>query len=169
MRNFRSSSRKYLRTMTLNLKSIRRFEMKLPQFNAEASLGSTMGRYVGGGLLTFLPGGLIARLGAIEPQQALGVGTIFGGDCFGSVDQCLDRFCVNLPPGKQRAECFAACQQPSVCGDCRCTCTPDCVRTCLRTCTKSTPSAILTCSASCIPLPGVPFPDDGFGTVSTNP
>jgi hypothetical protein len=138
--------------------------MKLPQFNAEASLGAAMGIYGGGGLFTFLPG----WLGAVKPQQLVGLGSIFGGDCFGSVDQCINNFCVNLPPGKQRAACFAACQQPSVCSGCSCSCTPDCVRTCLQTCTKSTPSDILRCSESCVPLPGFPFPDSGSGTVLTN-
>jgi hypothetical protein len=133
--------------------------MKLPQFNAEASLGSAMGIYGGGGLFTFLSGGL----GAVKPQQLFGLGSIFGGDCFGSINQCIDNFCGKLPPGPLKAKCFAACQQPSVCCDCRCACTPDCVRTCLRTCTKSTPSDILRCSGSC-----VPFPDNGSGTVLTN-
>lgn len=144
--------------------------MKLPQFNAEASLGPTRGVYGGKVVRLRTKTAFAVRTRTIEPQQAFGVGTIFGDDCFGSVDQCLDRFCVNLPPGKQRAECFAACRQPSVCSGCSCSCTPDCVRTCEVECTRSTTSgsAILRCSGSCIPLPGFPFPDNGSGTVLTN-
>ena len=141
--------------------------MKIPQFTAEASLGPARAVYGAENIRLRTKTAFVARTGSIEPQQAFGVGTVFGGDCFGSVDQCLNTFCVPLPPGKQKAACFAACQQPSVCGDCRCTCTPDCVRTCLRTCTKTTPSDMLTCSAACVPLSGFPFPGNGF--VSTNP
>jgi hypothetical protein len=161
--------------------------MNIPGFAAESSLGPTMGMYIVPGFTAAsslgparaVYGGenvrlrtktaFAARTGSIEPQQAFGVGTLFGGDCFGSVDQCLDTFCVNLPPGKQKAQCFAACQQPSVCGGCRCSCTPDCVRTCEVECTKSTTSgsAILKCTRSCVPISGFPFP--GNGSVSTNP
>jgi hypothetical protein len=135
--------------------------MNLPKFNAEASLGPTTGIYVGKAIHFRISGGVIVRLGAVKPQQLFGLGSIFGGDCFGSTDQCIDSFCSLLPPGPQKAKCFAACQQPSVCGDCRCTCTTDCVRTCLRTCTKSTPSDILTCRGSCFPFPN-------NGSLSTN-
>ena len=143
----------------------------VPQFTAEASLGPTRGVYGGKIVRLRTKTALAAMTGTIELQQALGVGTIFGGDCFGSADQCENRFCVNLPPGKQRAQCFAACQQPSVCSDCSCSCTPNCVRTCEFEWTRRTTSgsAILKCTGSCVPVSGFPFPDNGSGTVSTNP
>jgi hypothetical protein len=141
--------------------------MKLPQFTAEASLAPARALYAGG-FSRLHSRAAFQVTGTIKTQLAFGVGTVFGGDCFGSVDQCLNTFCVNLPPGKQKAECFAACQQPSVCSGCRCSCTPDCVRTCEVECTKSTTSGsdTLRCTKPCVPLPGFPFPGSGF--VSTN-
>src|SRR5262249_36539756 len=143
----------------------------VPQFSAEASPGPTHGVYGGKTVRLRTERAFAVMTGTIEPQQAFGVGPIIGGDCFGSVDQCKDRFCVTLPRGKQRAECFAACLQPSVCSDCNCSCTPNCVRTCEVESTKRTTSgsAILKCTESCVPLAGFPFPDNGSGTLSTNP
>lgn len=133
--------------------------MSMPVFNAEASLGPTMGIYRGKAVHFPISGGFLARLGAVKPQQLFGFGSLFGGDCFGSAEQCFETSCSSLPFGPLKAKCHAACQQPSVCGDCRCTCTPDCVRTCQRECTRSTPSAILRCRRSCFPFPDKLAPD----------
>ena len=143
----------------------------IPGFGAESSLGPAMGMYMGKSAHFWTNRGFAAGIVSITPEQSSLLATIIGSDCFGSVDQCLDRFCVNLPPGKQRAECFAACQQPSVCSDCSCSCTPNCVRTCEVECTRRTTSgsAILKCTGSCVPVSGFPFPDNGSGTVSANP
>jgi hypothetical protein len=126
--------------------------MNVPRFAAEASLGPALGVYRG----TAAPPGtaFAATTAAIEPQQRGGFGNRFGVDCFGSADQCENKFCVNLPPGKQRAECFAACQNPSVCSGCQCSCSPNCNRTCGVTCTRRTTSgsAILRCTGSCFPF-----------------
>jgi hypothetical protein len=124
--------------------------MNLPRFTAEASLGPAEWIYRG----SAAPAAFGATTATIEPQLRPGFGDLFGVDCFGSAEQCENKFCVNLPGGKQRAECFAACQQPSVCSGCQCTCSSDCHRTCGVTCTRSTTSgsAILRCTGSCFPF-----------------
>ncbi len=127
--------------------------MNMPGFDAESSLGPTKGIYRGKAAHFRISGGFVARLGAIRPQQLFGFGSIFGRDCFGSTEQCFQTFCSTVPFGPPKAKCFAACQQPSVCGDCRCT-----FGRCERVCTRSTPSASLKCRRSCFPLP--PFPGE---------
>src|SRR5215203_3216815 len=101
--------------------------MNIPQFSAEASVGPSVGIYRGNA-----GRGFAATLSAVKLQQRFG--PIFGGDCIGSLEQCFETFCKHLPFGPQKAKCFAACQQPSVCSDCRCTCSSNCVRTCEREC-----------------------------------
>ena len=132
--------------------------MNMPGFTAESSLGPTLGIYWRNAVNFRTSGGFVARPGAVKAQQLFGFGTIFGGDCFGSPEQCFETFCSSLPFGPPKAKCSAACQQPSVCGDCRCTFNPDGVQTCQRTCTRSTPSDILICKRPCFPLP--PFPEE---------
>src|SRR5215469_10885430 len=85
------------------------------------------------------------------PRQLEAV--VFGGNCFGSVDGCIDKFCLNLPPGPQKASYFAAFGQPSACSACSCSCNSNCDRTCERICTRRTTSGsdILTCRTPCIP------------------
>lgn len=94
-------------------------------------------------------GGSTAAIGLRIGMAPAQITSIFGGDCFGSPANCKDRFCNLLPPGLLKAKCFAACDQPSLCGECNCTCRPDCTRTCTQTCTKSTPSVVMTCTAPC--------------------
>jgi hypothetical protein len=127
--------------------------MRVPEFAAEASLGPSKINYRGRAIQPRGGGGTAVGSGAMYPQQFLpgGLGSIFFPDCFGSFDNCLATFCNHLE-GKDHAKCFAACQQPSVCDDCVCSCAPNCIRTCQRTCTKSTPSAILRCTGSCRPV-----------------
>ncbi len=128
--------------------------MRLPEFVAEASLGPSKNIYRGQAIQPRGGGATVAGPGAVHPQQFLGggLGSILFPDCFGSFDNCLETFCNHLE-GQAHAKCFAACQQPSVCGGCVCSCAPNCTRTCQRTCTKSTPSAILKCRGSCLGLP----------------
>lgn len=123
--------------------------MNIPQFTAEAALGRPRGSYRAKAVH------FIGRGRGIDPQQFSRFGNFLGGDCFGSTEQCIETFCVNVAPGKQKAACFAACGQPSVCSGCSCSCSPDCTRTCLRECTRSTTSgsAILRCRRSCFPFP----------------
>ncbi len=125
--------------------------MNLPGFDAEASLGPTLGIYGGKAVQFRISGNFVASLGTVNPQQFLGGISAVVGDCFGSTDQCIDRFCSTATPGPEKAKCFAACQKSSVCSGCRCSCSPNCNRTCLRECTRSTPSAILRCRGDCFP------------------
>src|SRR6266481_8832908 len=76
----------------------------IPGFGAESSLGPAMGMYMEKSAHFWTNRGFATGIVSITPQQSSLLATIIGSDCFGSVDQCLDRFCVNLPPGKQRAE-----------------------------------------------------------------
>jgi hypothetical protein len=130
--------------------------MRIPEFAAEASLGPSKNHYRGRAIHSRGGGATVARSGAMRAQQSLppGLGSILSPDCFGSFDDCLARFCNHLE-GKAHAVCFAACQKPSVCGGCVCSCGPDCVQTCQNTCTKSTPSDTLTCTGSCPGLSNV--------------
>lgn len=127
--------------------------MSLPGFDAESSIGPSKGIYGGRAVHSPGHGGMAAGLGHVHPQQLLGdgLGSILFGDCFGSFENCLETYCFGLV-GQQRAKCFAACQKPSVCSDCFCSCSPNCIRTCQRECTKSTPSVFLRCRGSCFPF-----------------
>src|SRR5262249_18983317 len=89
--------------------------MGAPGFTAEATLYQASGHYRTGG--DFHQAG-----GALLPAQA-------SSDCFGTTAQCRQNFCDGLT-GRERAQCFAACARPTVCGPCVCRCSPDCTRTC---------------------------------------
>lgn len=125
--------------------------MNLPGFHAESSLGPALGAYRGQAINLKTHGSLVTRLGAVTPAQLTGRFGVLVPDCFGSTENCIDNFCSTLEGGPEKAKCFAACEKPSVCGGCDCTCSPNCARTCRRTCTKRTPSYVVTCRGSCFP------------------
>lgn len=132
--------------------------MNMPGFHAEASLGPALGVYRGVAVHS-RSGNTVA----VKPQQllaprigigGLGVGGVVGiFDCHGSTQQCIENNCIGLPV-KQQGICRSACQQPSKCSGCVCTCSPNCARTCQRTCTRSFTNAaggfiVLTCRGDC--------------------
>src|SRR5436305_8185099 len=104
--------------MTAKLENNRRCEMNIPGFDAEASLGPTLGMYRGKAVHSRISGGFVARLDAVKPQQLVGFGTTIA-DCFGSIDQCQN-LCSHDTP-HQKALCLTACKRLSVCEGCRCT------------------------------------------------
>jgi hypothetical protein len=127
--------------------------MGVPGFCAESALGPSKGIYRGQARYSPSSGGMAAGHGGLQPQQLIGRGPLSSlfGDCFGTLDDCLDTHCAGLS-GQERAKCFAACQKPAVCKGCSCSCSPNCVRTCSRECTKTTPSAFLRCWGPCFPF-----------------
>lgn len=121
----------------------------MPGFTAESSLGPATGIYRGTAVHSGIGGNLAAN---IEPQQLFGFGNLFF-DCFGTPEQCQADNCAFVPSGPLKAQCFAACRNPSVCSGCRCTCNANCARTCIRSCIRQTTSGnyILKCNRPCFP------------------